>query len=61
LFRRTQPAKRSLRLIRELTVELSNLYEDDGGANSFDPHKLGDRRSAFVVAGSMDMQLGAEQ
>ena len=40
----------SLRLIRELTVELSSLYEDDGGANSFDPHKLGDRRSAFVVA-----------
>ena len=40
----------SLRLIHELTVELSNLYADDGGANSFDPHKPGDRRSAFVVA-----------
>jgi GNAT superfamily N-acetyltransferase len=43
-------SEESLRLIRELTVELSSLYEDDGGANSFDPHKPGDRRSAFVVA-----------
>ena len=43
-------SEESLRLIKELTVELGNLYEDDGGANSFDPHKSGDRRSAFVVA-----------
>jgi len=43
-------SEESLRLIKELTVELSNLYEDDGGANSFDPYKQGDRESAFVVA-----------
>jgi len=38
------------RLIQELTVELSDLYQDDGGANSFNPKDAAGARSIFVVA-----------
>ncbi|HET6862817.1 MAG TPA: GNAT family N-acetyltransferase [Pyrinomonadaceae bacterium] len=39
-----------LRLTRALTVELSDMYQDDGGANSFDPNDAIGVRSIFVVA-----------
>ena len=44
-----------LRLIRALTVELSSMYQDDGGANSFDPNDAAGVRAIFVVA-----RLGGE-
>jgi putative acetyltransferase len=38
------------RLLTALTVELSDRYDDDGGANSFSPADVQVPRSAFLIA-----------
>ena len=39
-----------LQLIEELSAELGELYDDDGGSNSYDPHEPLPSRAAFLVA-----------
>jgi putative acetyltransferase len=48
----------SATLLAELTVELSKLYGDDGGANSFSPGDVTVNNSSFLVARRRGKAIG---
>lgn len=51
IFTNEEPSSpECLRLIEQLSTELGDLYKDDGGASSYDPHEQLTPGSAFLVA-----------